>query len=1379
TPEGIEVSAEEQVSEEKEILSERGLNSKTFFKEKGKFETIYYNAPIHYYDEEMKAYTDIGNDVGEEGDKGYFRTRKHTFEAIFHRQKDSNALFTLSRGDCRATVSLKGRFGEQLKRPVPVLDQKNNRISYTDAVSGSDYDCIVTSDGVKTVISAKNPRQKGRYAFSVFCDNIRYQWNESEKVLQFLSENTDDVVFEITAPFMIDANGMYSENVAFEIFSENEHECELTVIPDLGWLSSGKCAYPVRMEWTMIADEQQVKGIEFERCNISADGKVSVGGSGVPFRMHLPEHRAGVITKKVRALFRCDSVPVAEDKDYILALSRVTVSDTENKPVSEVIGVSTMSIGKEEYAFDVTSEYAADESTTYSLQICEEQDGELVATADSAVALMTVSADSAVATYSVTETDGTSKDDSSSGVSGNIGSVGTYGVDLVSGKLNMEMRDFAWEGNRMPISISRSYKGQYASQNYGFWSDTNGSFGNMLIGYGWRLNLMQSMVNTGEKMINNKKTHTYTYTDESGAETVFAQCKCESGSATCTTYEDVDDLGYTYDAGSGILKKGTEKHTFVSGRLVKIVDEFGNSMTINYSSGRITSVRDGVGRLFTFGYNGNYLESVTAPNGASVQYQYCNGNLCCVSYPNGQILTFTYDTVDNQPDTVTVSGDGISPLTTCFTFNTAKKVSKVSTKTGNVYSGKYTEFAYDSNGKQAIVTEVDTGETDIETIRQYKVYLHEHPEKNYTYYEAGNENKIAVSGSSGMILPYTEPGMEIGNLRCQNLLRNHNFNTGITEPTNVGWSTNLTGDYRDVQYDPPEKMPGFCAAYLVSLYSTDRQRGIWQTVNLTANKSYVFSCYLKLDQGNSNPERGVYLMVRSANGTTTYRSQMITSKKEFQRVALPFTVDASCGLSYTVGIYIDGNAKAKAIAPQLEEGTMLSPYNYLAVNQTSVSIAGSANCECYRSVAHIKVPAAKDAKETFTLSGYAKGNMTYSSDESRETCAALKAVIYYMQTTEERRNNILPQSKPFEVPIYTNSSSQTFAMVQFCKDQFRSVDYIDIICDNNYNPNTVTFSGLQLVRNSYVDGLTEEDFSADNAEDATANEEETDESLLTSSVRSEDDETETIKFEEILDAYGNALTGTNFKNGELGAIYTEYRYENIIANDGETDYNDEGNNKTQEIDARGKVSSYGYDAETSKPTKVTDRCGNETLYTYDSAGRTTGVTAANGGTVNYSYNSYDDLTGITRGDGQSYTMGYDAYRNLTSVNVGSENLVNYNYKSGTNRLKSMTYANGSVQTLIYDRFGNAIGEKWVNGTTTEAEYRYFYDASNQLVKTLDVVNKKMYNINRIGENITSVEEYDAASINTSTYVVSGLTLVGTMHYSFDSDGKQFRKKYID
>ena len=131
------------------------------------------------------------------------------------------------------------------------------------------------------------------------------------------------------------------------------------------------------------------------------------------------------------------------------------------------------------------------------------------------------------------------------------------------------------------------------------------------------------------------------------------------------------------------------------------------------------------------------------------------------------------------------------------------------------------------------------------------------------------------------------------------------------------------------------------------------------------------------------------------------------------------------------------------------------------------------------------------------------------------------------------------------------------------------------------------------------------------------------------------------------------------------------------------------------------------------------------------------------------------------------------------ANIDIYNLVTYEYKSGGNRLKSMEYANGAKQTLIYDRLGNVIGEKWTHGNTNEAEYRYSYDASQNLVKTLDIINKKMYNINRVGENVTSIEEYNVGYINTTTYTVYSPTLVGTMYYSFDSDGKQFRKKYID
>jgi hypothetical protein len=133
------------------------------------------------------------------------------------------------------------------------------------------------------------------------------------------------------------------------------------------------------------------------------------------------------------------------------------------------------------------------------------------------------------------------------------------------------------------------------------------------------------------------------------------------------------------------------------------------------------------------------------------------------------------------------------------------------------------------------------------------------------------------------------------------------------------------------------------------------------------------------------------------------------------------------------------------------------------------------------------------------------------------------------------------------------------------------------------------FTNLQLVRNTYVDGLTEEDFIG-NTEDVADTDEETDDSLLTSSSSdSEEDDVETITFKEVMDAFGNALTGTNFRNGELGAIYTGQKFAETSTSDA---YTDIGNNKTSEIDARGNETKYEYDSVTSKPTKVTDRCGN-------------------------------------------------------------------------------------------------------------------------------------------------------------------------------------------
>ena len=1365
-----------QQHEKNDVLNKRGINSKTFQTKKGFFETKYYNAPVHFYDTELGTYVEAGRELEQMGDGTAFVNNKNDFEAVFYKNEDSNALFSISRDIYQVAAYVKNTFGKKTVRPVPEWSAEDRKLYYVGEATDTEYSCEVIPQGIKFNVIAKNVNQKNRFSFDFMCENLRYHWDSSKKVLQFISEDTDEIIFEIPTPFMKDNSGAYSESMDFEVVSKSKNECELTLIPDIGWLTSKAREVPVSVEWSIINREHLCCGINFE--NISADGIVQIGSMASRFEMRLPERRTDMITKNVRLMLYCTSVPVVEDKKFVLALSRISAFDE----TETLIGVNTMSVDKEEYSFDVTSEYSAEEGTTYALQLYEEQDEALIVTAEPAVALMNVSETSTAAVFSVSESDGTSEEDSFAGETGNIGSVGTYEVDLATGKLNIEVKDFAWEGKRMPVAITHYLKGLTAVTD---WS--SGLYGGTKIGNGWRLNIMQNIVNTGVQLINNKYRDTYTYTDETGGGIKFAQCECESGSSSCTIYEDVDGTGYTFDASTGIMNKGSEKYYFTSKRLSRIVDEYGNTMHINYSSGKITSVVDGVGRRFEFNYIGNELVSISLPNNTSINYQYCNGCLCCIGYPNGQNVSFKYGENSMQPTEITVSGNGISNHSTCFAYSSGG-ITQITTKVDGNVSKRYTEFKYISKGKLVEIIDIDEDEGDVnfKKMKQHRLCYLEQPQYNYSYFESnapdendgnGDDNKIDVSGGS-VILPYTEPGMNIGNMRCQNLLNNHNFIRNNSSISMSYWGNNLNEEYRSILYDPNEGMCGAIAAYLVSLVQSDRQRGMWQWKSLTPNADYVFSCYLKLDNKNSNSSHGVYLMVHDADGRLQAKSPMITTKGDFNRVVLPFHVakdnpnqeESTSGCmkqrnNIKVGIYIDGNVKAKVIAPQLERGTMLSPYNYVGYSDCKGFVYATSEGR-ENELTSISVPSKKDERETFTLSCEIKGSITGNTQ-------LVARINYYGDTSPD----------DFSLPIYSGNNEWKFVMLQFAKEKYASIENIQIFMRNEDGTTNIEYQKLQVVRNKLETGLTEEDFlnaSSDTADILEDVEERT---------SANEEDVETIVFKELLDSYGNALTGTNFKNGELGAIYTEYRYAD---SDSEDAIGDAGNNKTEKIDARGHSTKYEYDPVTSKPTAVIDRLDNRTEYIYDRAGRTKCVSTKSviknesgeitgynqEGTASYEYNAYDDLTKITRGDGQAYTMGYDAYRNLTCVNVGLQNLVTYEYKSGGNRLKSMEYANGAKQTLTYDRFGNVIGEKWTNGNTKEAEYKYSYDASQNLVKILDILNKKMYNINRVGDNVTSIEEYNVGYINTTTYTVSIPTLVGTMYYSFDGDGKQFRKKYV-
>ncbi len=202
---------------------------------------------------------------------------------------------------------------------------------------------------------------------------------------------------------------------------------------------------------------------------------------------------------------------------------------------------------------------------------------------------------------------------------------------------------------------------------------------------------------------------------------------------------------------------------------------------------------------------------------------------------------------------------------------------------------------------------------------------------------------------------------------------------------------------------------------------------------------------------------------------------------------------------------------------------------------------------------------------------------------------------------------------------------------------------------------------------------------------------------------------------------------------------------------------------TKEVPNIGK-SVYTYDITAGIPEgnwaeSTTDSKGNETVKTYDRAGRLKTVTA-DGKTTTYNYydngarqsvvysdGSREDYTYYkdnllhtltnTRADGtviDNYSYTYDAAHNETSK-VDAKGSTAYTYDA-LNRLKTVTEPNGRTTSYTFDRAGNREREAISEGSNTTVNY-YRYNEQNRLFEVTTAVN----------------------GVNTST-----------THYSYDNNG---------
>lgn len=1410
-----DTSKRPEIARVHELRELRKENLKVFKLSDGTEQAVFYSNPVHAFDDEMQSFEEMNDTVSEE-DGRHLVCKKGHFVAKFSKECDNDELFSIENGMNRVAVYSRKNKKNRNTGVVPKIHKKSIEetssseiILYKGIETETDYEYSVEGDGVKENIIVNSKSNIYRYPFILHCENVTPDFDEASKRIAFISNETGEEVFFIPAPFMSDANGVISTNVSYEMKKSENGDFLFTVTADNEWMEASERAFPVVIDPQIkLSGTAAVTTYSWNAGSLYSSSAPVVGTTGngdgncnskrMYIALKMPTLPRNPRIKKAELVIKQKNGTVSSSVAPKMALYRVTesiVTGSNCTPVnsSDIIDFAVMQSGTATYTFDITTLIDQINKGEVSLKNLVLKMIDETENCNNSITLYGYTASSTYAPQIIVTYE------SSYGVNTSyrththeLGRFGQGSVDLQCGNLMFESEDFVWAGNRMPVTIKHLFNSALAGYTYTNNSSiklTTAVFSAMKLGYGFKLNLMQSMV-SASFLHEGVSYNGYIFVGENGEETYFkesdTQVCCDSNSQCYNLFEDVNGGDMLYDPVKLTLKQGEDTYHFdASGRLIKITDASENHMVITYTSDRITSVTDGAGREFGFVYNANgQLTSITAPDGTYITYAYTNDLLTSVVYPDGKKAVIAYSS--SKPTSVTLKDTGDNQVyKVAYSFN-GNRLYSVTEYGSNDSVGAKSTYSYSVASARTLITTTEQKDTDEGETANNVITT------TYTFDDDGNivseyvystdTGKVGGDGEESGINPHSGDGGAGVVSNINNLLTGHNFESLSA------WSE-MPGNCDDIYisnyaYEPYTKF-GKKLLRMQSYNADCSENGVYQTTNSLPKGKYTFSVYLRVLSTFIGTNPGAFIRVTDTSDNILGVSELLTSyDSEYTRLIVPF--ELSSAQSVKVQIVINGKGTIYADAAQLENNPYANAYNMLengnfecgtsgwtcetaGVYSTTgtcfnmskaLYMSGSISSDRY-AYQDVTVRTSRATRETFTLSGWAKGYGLPNHERDNVTNAPrfrLRAVIQYYDTVYKEYG-----SEEFTADFSPCTEEWQFASIQFSKSKYRTIQYIRVYCDYGYNSGTAYFDDIQLIRNSIETGLAASDFVV---ESTGSSDEETTES---------NDSAPT--FSEAKDKFGNALTETTFTDGDFGTIYRAFKFnsdDNSIAGD------DAGNNLVEETDARGHKTSYTVDGDTSRNEEVTDRNGNKTAYEYDDSGKTTKVTSkdANGNelaNVSYAYDTFDNMTEIARGDGMKYTLAYNEFHNLESIGIDgkSEALIKYAYKNGNGRLKQMTYANGHTMKATYNSIGQMVAEAWFDANNVEtARYKYVYDDNGNIVRSIDITAKKEYNYEHEEGRIVRATEAD---ISLSGEIVISKVIVNTVKYYYDTEGKMTKK----
>ena len=831
------------------------------------------------------------------------------------------------------------------------LEKLSSRVTYEDVYKNTDFEYIVSSNGLKENIILKKSNAKTTFEAEYKANGLTPVQVDSHTI-NLVAED-DTIVFILSAPYMMDANGETSTDVNITLSNVKNNSFAVTTTLDESWLDDENRAYPVTIDPLIKTKKEYGEsdstfvGAKYpDRCyhTYSTDdsGSLYVGniygyGQTESYLKVNTLPTLGVADKVVYAqldmgLITCELGMQVDVKRVTEAWSMSSITwNNKPEPDDEILDYKVLNGGEtwKWLSFEITDlvrgwysgdypnygvSFSTSKTSSAKVWMCSADFSEQGFVENRPVLTVVYRNMSGYEDY-------WSYTGLSAGRNGAV-SVNNYNGNLVFTQ-PLTQGD---GGNLMPVSLSLVYNSNGKNAPYTYMAK------NMQTNF--HIYLREE---TREEVDDSYK---YYLNDADGTIHWFY---FENGNST--TGKDEDGLGYTLDiieqgadslcqysvngdyAKYRITDKDKNKMYFnCAGNLIQITNANGVSATVQYetveNSLRIKSITDGAGRAYTFGYNPYYAYlcmSITDPAGRKMSFEYGGGLMQWLTFPDGKTYTLYY--TNNQ---LTKIGS-IDGTRTCISYdNTSqKRVTNINWGTSDTSLLESYSFAYKQN---------ETKVTDIQG-RSYTYQFNDFGQNTgivsnidgaAQYFEYNNSEKNKTNASANKLISQS---------KVINTVTNYVINPSFTSGYSGYWTyaPDSTGS-PSVTIDTTK---GSITRNSLKVYKpSTNTKNVTAVQNLSGIEpgTYTLSGYIDTN-GQKLAGGGAYLGVefRNSSGTLVYtqRAEPIHETDGWQRVSLTFTLPENHTLTFVAGFEgFSNNAYGTVWFDdfQIEKGTGMSSF---------------------------------------------------------------------------------------------------------------------------------------------------------------------------------------------------------------------------------------------------------------------------------------------------------------------------------------------------------------------------------------------------------------------------------------------------------------------